>query len=46
MLSASIDWGCAVQIAAAINISNQNFIATQAQTLYVYIAAIAHILRL
>lgn len=35
MLLASIDWGCAVQIAAAINIGNQNFLATQSQTLYV-----------
>jgi amino acid transporter len=30
---ASIDWGCAVQVAAAINIANQNFVATQVQTL-------------
>jgi hypothetical protein len=33
MLLASIDWGCAVQVAAAINIANQNFVATQVQTL-------------
>ena len=38
LLPASIDWGCAVQIAAAINISNQNFVATQVQTLYVFIS--------
>ena len=37
MLSASVEWGCAVQIGALINISNQGFVATQAQTLYVYI---------
>lgn len=35
ILSASTDWGCAVQIAAAINIANQKFVATQMQTLYV-----------
>ena len=35
ILPASIDWGCAVQVAAAINIGNQNFVATQAQTLCV-----------
>ncbi|KAG6370729.1 hypothetical protein JVT61DRAFT_11116 [Boletus reticuloceps] len=32
---ASTDWGCAVQIAAAVNIGNQSFVATQTQTLYV-----------
>jgi len=35
---ASIDWGCAVQIAAAINIGNQNFLATQEQTFGIYVA--------
>ncbi|KAF8553642.1 hypothetical protein OG21DRAFT_1497597, partial [Imleria badia] len=37
---ASIDWGCAVQIAAAANIGNQNFVATQAQTFGIYVAVI------
>jgi len=37
---ASIDWGCAVQVAAAINIGNQNFVATQAQTFGIYVAVI------
>lgn len=37
-LSASIDWGCAVQVAAAINIANQNFVATEMETLCVCIA--------
>ncbi|KAH0834008.1 amino acid/polyamine transporter I [Lanmaoa asiatica] len=36
----SIDWGCAVQIAAAINISNQSFVATQAQTFGIYVAVV------
>ncbi|KAI9571848.1 amino acid/polyamine transporter I [Boletus coccyginus] len=37
---ASIDWGCAVQITAAINIGNQNFVATQAQTFGIYAAVV------
>ncbi|KAG6370727.1 amino acid/polyamine transporter I [Boletus reticuloceps] len=37
---ASIDWGCAVQVAAAINIGNQSFVATQAQTFGIYVAII------
>ncbi|KAG8218026.1 amino acid/polyamine transporter I [Butyriboletus roseoflavus] len=37
---ASIDWGCAVQIAAAVNISNQNFVATQQQTFGIYVAVL------
>lgn len=40
MLLASIDWGCAVQITAAINIGDQNFVVTEAQTLYVYISCL------
>ena len=36
MLPASIDWSCAVQIAAGINIGNRKFVATQAQTLCVH----------
>lgn len=36
LLLASIEWGCAVQIAAAINVGNQKFVVTQTQTLYVY----------
>ncbi|KAG9311034.1 amino acid/polyamine transporter I [Chiua virens] len=35
---ASIDWGCAVQIAAAINISNPSFVATAEQTFGIYVA--------
>ena len=45
MPSASIDWGCAVQVAAAVNIGNQNFVATQAQTLYVSISINPGLLR-
>ncbi|KAG2072013.1 amino acid transporter [Suillus decipiens] len=38
---ASIDWGCAVQIMAAVSIgSGQNFIATSAQTFGVYVAIV------
>ena len=34
-LAASIDWGCAVQIAAAASIGSPNFVATQEKTLCV-----------
>ncbi|KAF8556713.1 amino acid transporter [Imleria badia] len=37
---ASVDWGCAVQIAAGVNIGNQNFVATQAQTFGIYVAIV------
>ncbi|KAG2143445.1 amino acid/polyamine transporter I [Suillus bovinus] len=38
---ASIDWGCAVQIMAAVSIgSNQTFTATSAQTFGVYVAIV------
>ncbi|KAI9571846.1 amino acid/polyamine transporter I [Boletus coccyginus] len=37
---ASIDWGCAVQITAAINIGDQNFVATEAQTFGIYAAVV------
>ncbi|KAF8553643.1 amino acid transporter [Imleria badia] len=37
---ASIDWGCAVQIVAVINIGSQNFVATPAQTFGIYVAVI------
>ncbi|KAG6330592.1 hypothetical protein ID866_8495 [Astraeus odoratus] len=38
---ASIDWGCAVQIAAAASIgSGQTYVATQAQTYGIYIAVL------
>ncbi|KAF8130354.1 amino acid/polyamine transporter I [Boletus edulis] len=37
---ASTDWGCAVQIAAAVNIGNQSFVATQTQTFGIFVAVI------
>ncbi|KAF8130357.1 amino acid/polyamine transporter I [Boletus edulis] len=37
---ASVDWACAVQIAAAINIGNQQFVATQTQTFGIYVAVV------
>ncbi|KAF8130355.1 amino acid/polyamine transporter I [Boletus edulis] len=37
---ASTDWGCAVQIAAGIHISNRDFIATQTQTFGIYVAVV------
>ncbi|KAH0834010.1 amino acid/polyamine transporter I [Lanmaoa asiatica] len=40
LTATSIDWDCTIQIAAAISISNQSFVATQAQTFGIYVAVV------